>query len=184
MKKHNLAFIDLETTGLDPETHEIIEIGGLVVKQIPQTNRGAKLEIIDEFEYKVKPENIEKADPEALRINGYNEPDWLFAAGLKNVMQDISEKTQSANLVAQNVVFDWSFLNQAFKKTGVQNKMHYHKIDVINLAFTKFYHNPNLQYFNLKTLAEHFNIKNEKAHTALADIKTTFEVYKRLLEID
>src|SRR5690606_16292571 len=175
MKKHNLAFIDLETTGLDPDVHEIIEIGGIVVKQIPQNGRGAKLEIIDECEDKVKPEQTAVADPEALRINGYNEAEWLFAADLKNVMQNVADKTQSANLVAQNVTFDWSFLNKAFKKTGVQNKMHYHKIDVINLAFTRFYHDPNIQYFNLKTLAEHFNIKNEKAHTALADIKTTFE---------
>jgi len=33
MKKHPLAFIDLETTGLNPDTHEIIEIGCLVVRQ-------------------------------------------------------------------------------------------------------------------------------------------------------
>ena len=30
-KKTKLTFIDLETTGLDPEKHEILEIGGVVV---------------------------------------------------------------------------------------------------------------------------------------------------------
>ncbi|MEK9183615.1 MAG: exonuclease domain-containing protein [Patescibacteria group bacterium] len=34
MKKHNLAFTDLETTGLDAHKHEIIEIGCIVAKQI------------------------------------------------------------------------------------------------------------------------------------------------------
>lgn len=183
MKKHNLAFIDLETTGLDPDRHEIIEIGGVIAKQIPQEGRGCQLEIIDEFEFKVKPENLEGADPQALRINGYNDADWVFAADLKQVMEAVSEKAASANLVAQNVTFDWSFLDKAFKKTGVQNKMHYHKIDVIALAYAKFYHDPTFQRFNLSSLAEHFDIKNDKAHTALADIKTTYEIYKRLLEI-
>jgi len=31
MNQKNLAFIDIETTGLDPEIQEIIEIGGVVV---------------------------------------------------------------------------------------------------------------------------------------------------------
>ena len=30
MKKHNLAFIDIEATGLDVSKHEIIEIGCII----------------------------------------------------------------------------------------------------------------------------------------------------------
>ena len=57
MRKHNFAFIDIETTGLNLRKHEIIEIG--VVLTTPT------LEIIEEFEIKIKPENIESADPVA-----------------------------------------------------------------------------------------------------------------------
>ncbi|MEA1929409.1 MAG: 3'-5' exonuclease [Patescibacteria group bacterium] len=184
MKKHNLAFIDLETTGLDPEKHEIIEVGGLIVKQIPRSGKGPRVEVIDEFEFKVKPEHIETAEPEALRVNGYNDADWLFASDLEQVMRAVGEKTTGANMVAQNVLFDWGFLEKAFKKTGVENKMHHHRMDVITIAFTKLYNDELVQRFYLGALADYYGLKNEKAHTALADIKVTFEIYKKLLEID
>ena len=183
MKKHNLAFIDLETTGLDPERQEIIEIGGLIVKQIPRPGKGPSVEVVDEFEFKVKPQHLETAEPEALRVNGYNDADWLFASDLGQVMKVVGEKTVGANMVGQNVFFDWGFLQQAFKKTGVPNKMHHHRIDVITMAFTKLYHDESVQRFFLGALAERFGIKNDRAHSALADIKVTFEIYKKLLEI-
>ncbi len=183
MKRHNLAFIDLETTGLDPRKHEIIEIGGLIVKQIPEAGRGPALEVISEFEFKVKPKNLELADPEALRINGYNDAEWLFAVDLEQALKVLAEKAAGANIVGQNVIFDWLFLQEAFAKTGITNTMHYHKIDVIPMAFAKFYHDDQMQNFNLRALAEKLGVKNERAHTALADVKTTFEIYKKLLDI-
>ena len=55
MKKHNLAFIDIETTGLNLLKHEIIEIGCVLTTP--------ELKVIEEFELKIKPEHIENADP-------------------------------------------------------------------------------------------------------------------------
>lgn len=184
MKKHNLAFIDLETTGFDPEKQDIVEIGCIVVEQVPQPGKGPALKVISELEMKVHPLNIETADPEALRINGYNSADWLFAVTLEQALHALNEKVKDAIIVGQNVTFDWLFLQSAYKKTGIKNPMHYHKIDLIPMAFTKHYHNEKLQYFSLKNLAQYYGIENEKAHTALADIRVTFEIYKKLLEIE
>ncbi|KKS11066.1 MAG: hypothetical protein UU67_C0085G0001, partial [Candidatus Daviesbacteria bacterium GW2011_GWB1_41_5] len=36
--------------------------------------------------------------------------------------------------------------------------------------------------FNLGALAKYFGVENEKAHSALADIRATFEIYKKLLK--
>ena len=55
MKKHNLAFIDIETTGLNLIEHEIIEIGCVVT--------APNLKVIEEFKLKIKPERIEDAEP-------------------------------------------------------------------------------------------------------------------------
>ena len=184
MKKHNLAFIDLETTGFDPEKHEVIEIGGIIAKQIPVPGKGPRLEVIDEFEFKVKPEHLETADPQALRINSYNDADWLFASDLLSVMKVVQEKTSDCIMAGQNVYFDWKFLDAAFQKTGLENKMHFHKIDLIPIFFAKTYHDENVKTYYLDSMAEYCGIKNEKAHSALADIKTTFEIYKKLLEIE
>lgn len=184
MKKHNLAFIDLETTGFDPEKHEVIEIGGIIAKQIPMPGKGPRLEVIDEFEFKIKPEHLETSSPEALRVNGYNDADWLFAPSLAEVMKIIQEKTAGCIIVGQNVNFDWSFLEASFKKCGLENKMHYHKLDLIPIAFAKTYHSNDFDWYDLDTMARHYGVENPKAHTALADIKTTFEIYKKLLEIE
>ncbi len=184
MKKHDLAFIDLETTGFNPDQHEIIELGCLIARQVPQNNgRGPKVELVDEFEFKIKPTHIETADPGAFAKNGYNDADWLFAIDLKSALEQVSKKAEGASMVGHNVTFDWNFLNKAFNTTGVANKMHYHRIDTMSMAFAKLYHNERAQYFSLQALCELFDIKNDRAHTALSDIRATFELYKKLLEI-
>ena len=181
MKKHNLAFIDLETTGLNPEKHEIIEIGCLIARQKDRGVQGPLVEKIEEFEIKVKPTHIETADREALRICGYNEADWVFAVDLKQALLQLAEMTKSSIMVGHNVSFDWVFLEKAFEETGVSPEFHYHKIDTIALSFAKLYDNPDAQKFSLRALCELLNIKNEKAHTALSDVRATFELYKKLL---
>jgi DNA polymerase-3 subunit epsilon len=183
VKKRNLAFIDLETTGLNPTRQEIIEIGCVVVKQVPAVGRGAKLEIISEFDSKVKPEHLETAEPEALRINGYNDADWLFAVTLEQAMKVLVEKTDGAIMISHNITFDWGFLQYAFAKTKLQNKMSPVRLDLMSMAFAKLYHQEAVQRFNLKALSDYFGIKNEQAHTAIFDIKTSIEIYKKLLEI-
>ena len=65
MKRHNLAFIDVETTGFDPETQEIIELGVVIAR--PTGDDAMDYEIVDEIDLKIKPEHIETADPQALR---------------------------------------------------------------------------------------------------------------------
>lgn len=184
MKEKNLAFIDTETTGFDPVENEMIEIGGLIAKQVPVAGRGPKLEVIDEFEFKIKPERLETANPEALRINGYNDADWLFAPSLAEVMKIVQGKTAGCIMVAQNVAFDWVFVNESFKKCGLENKMHFHKLDILPMAFAKNYHDNSLKYYRLEDLARHYGVENPNAHTALADARATFEIYKKVLEIE
>jgi DNA polymerase III epsilon subunit-like protein len=47
----------------------------------------------------------------------------------------------------------------------------------------RFRKDPNMNNFSLRELCERLGIKNEKAHTALADIRATFEVFKKLMVI-
>ncbi len=177
------AFLDTETTGLDPEKHEIIEIGCVLV-QLKNTNGENVFEVIEEFEYKVKPEKIEIADPVALRVNGYNEADWIFALKLSEVMKIVSKKTKNAILVGHNVAFDYAFLQNAFAKTGEENLMHYHKLDTISMAFAKLCMEGEIGGYSLHKLTEKFGIVNTNAHTALADARATFELFKKLVSMN
>lgn len=178
MLDQKLAFIDIETTGLDRDEHEIIELA-VVVTQL----KDGKLEVIDELDLKVQPKNIEKAEPQALRINGYNEADWLFAVSLEEAMKMFAQKTEGAIFVAHNLTFDHGFIEKAFKNTKIENKMHYHKLDTIGLAFGILHHSGDMGKLSLKSLCEKFGIENKKAHSAFADTYALYEVFKKLMNL-
>ncbi len=173
-----LAFIDVETTGFDPEVAEIIELAAVIAKY-----KDGELVVTDQLDLKIRPEHIEDADPAALRVNGYNEADWLFAVSLGDAMKLFAEKTEGAIFVAHNMAFDYGFITQAFKKTGVENKMHYQKLDTISIAFTVMKDNDEMNKLSLKALTEHYGIENKKAHSAFADTYALYELFKKMLNL-
>lgn len=181
MKSHNLAFIDTETTGTDPNLHEIIELAVIIVKQTPREGRGPKIEILEECEWKIKMVHPEKAEEAALRVNRYNEVDWMFALDRKKAMQEFAKKTESCSFVSHNLVFDYAFIQKAFEETGVESRMHYAKLDTISMAFARLYDAPQADKFSLRALCELLKVENSKAHTALADTRALVEVYKKMM---
>lgn len=181
MKIHNLAFIDTETTGTNPDFHEIIELAVIIARQIPREGKGPAIEIIEECEWKIKPVHIERAEEAALRVNGYNEVDWMFAVDRKKAMEEFAKKTESCTFVSHNLTFDYSFLEKAFAETGVESRMHYAKIDTISLAFARLYDAPQADKFSLRALCALLKIENAKAHTALSDTRALVAVYKKLM---
>jgi DNA polymerase-3 subunit alpha (Gram-positive type) len=179
MKGKKLAFVDIETTGLNPFKHEIIEIGCLITKQ----NERNEWVVVEEFECKVKPEHIETAEAEALRITGYDESAWMFAHSLEEALKMLSQKCEGCVLVGQNISFDYSFLSYAFGSKNIKDTFFYAKLDTLSLAYMRFRKDDSITNFTLRELCERLGIKNEKAHTALADVRATFEVFKKLMVI-
>jgi DNA polymerase III epsilon subunit-like protein len=175
MKKHNLAFIDAEMTGLDPLKHEIIELGAVIVSP--------ELQIIEEFDFKIKPEHLEEADPTSLKISNYQTHEWQGAIPLKQALQILNEKARDCVMVGHNVAFDSLFLETAFSRFGIVNTMHYHKLDTISIAWAKLHRDPDLEHFSLRELCARFGIENPKAHTALSDARATYELYKKLMSL-
>ncbi|MBU0611810.1 3'-5' exonuclease [Patescibacteria group bacterium] len=175
MRKHNLAFIDIETTGLNMIEHEIIEIGCVIVDQ--------KLEILEEFELKIKPKHIENADKVALKITRYNEKDWESGYTLGDAIEIFSNKVKDCIMIAQNIAFDSGFLEYTFAKLKLSNTMHYHKLDTISVAWAKLHKKPDLDHFSLREMCKRFGIENKNPHSALSDARATLEVYKKLMTL-
>lgn len=183
MKNAPLAFIDLETTGLLLERHEIIEIGLVLVHQHPD-----RLEVVAEREWKVAPQRIADADPKALEINGYSPEKWENAISLSQALTELSETGQGAVPVGHNVSFDVMFLEKAFEQhmpTGVtiSSVFDYHRLDTIPMAYIKLYRDPRVEKFSLRALCDHFGITNQQAHTALSDTRACAELYAHLIEL-
>ncbi|OGI92423.1 hypothetical protein A2933_00480 [Candidatus Nomurabacteria bacterium RIFCSPLOWO2_01_FULL_46_18] len=175
MKKHNLAFIDVEMTGLNPAKHEIIELGAVITTP--------ELEVLEEFDIKIKPENLENADPVSLKVSNYNKDAWEKAVFLPEAIKILLEKVKDCIMVGHNVAFDSLFLETALAKLGVVNTMHYHKLDTVSIAWAKLHRSLDVEHFSLRELCLRFGIENPKAHTALSDARATFLLYKHLMSL-
>jgi len=165
-----LAFVDLETTGLDPFRNEILEIG--VVLYRPETDTHT------EWSVKVKPERIEDAHPKALEINGYTEKAWTKAVTIEHALKELNKKCgPNATFLAYNATFDWSFLEVASARTGIALPFQYHRLCVMSMARKLL----RLPSYTLKNVCEHLQIPPEPSvHRALNGARNAYEVYLKL----
>ena len=169
-----LAFIDIETTGLDTARHEILEIGIARVD-------AATLTVLEEIELRVLPTRIEDADPEALRVNGYSPGAWALGVPLEEALHAIAPLLEGAVHAGHNPAFDRSFLREAWRRTDITPPpMDYHLFDSASLAWP-LYAAGIVPSLSLGPLCEHFEIERPIPHRALADALASLELTSRLL---
>ena len=173
----SIAFIDIETTGLDFVKNEVIEIA--VVLADPITER-----IIEEHQFFI--EAKKGVDEEAARVNGY------FVGKWKNKAQDSHEVARKLNTILKNVdeifahnaAFDRSFISAFMSNNGIdkENQPKYF-LDTATIAylfkrtgyFTKVSLNHCLDKLNLT------NLRSDK-HSALEDARLLKEVFFKLIK--
>lgn len=184
MKKHRLAFVDIETTGLDPSVHEVYEIAIVFAEQVFDTEGNVTLKLTGEEEILLSAEHIENAEPEALSIGMYSSRNWTNAVSQKDGLEKAARLLKGCIFVAQNVTFDWTFLFVSGKRHGVnfESSLYYQKLDLASMVFGKLYHDERLFKFTLRELSEYFDVKNMNAHTALSDARTAFAIAKKVIE--
>jgi DNA polymerase III epsilon subunit-like protein len=171
-----ISLTDIETTGLDPFSDEIIEIGCVVFDS-------ESLKIITTFDSKIAPTHIETASPRALEVNGFMAKDWKCAPSLPYVLTQYAALTQGTMFLAQNVMFDWSFLLAASKAQGIPLDFKRPSLDLPSIAFGKIPH-ARMQNWSLKTLCAYLGVPQEpKVHRGINGAMTAYEVYKALMKI-
>jgi len=99
-----LVFVDVETTGLDPQTHEVIAVAAIRVN-------GETWQVEDTLLVLVEPERLIDADPAALDIAGYDPARWdRRAVSRQEAAQMVGQITAGAGLCSHKLRFDESFL--------------------------------------------------------------------------
>ncbi len=173
LNERPLAFIDTETTGLDPRVHEVIEVA--IVKEWPD----GKLE---EWSTKVAPQNLKVATEIALKVNGYNDhPElWEGAPKFDDIAPLVAAKLDDCVLVGHNVSFDLDFLNEALKRAGSPAKLPYHKVDTVTLAYA-YLVPKGLKSLSLDNIRRFFGWSHEGAHTALVDAHDARRLYREIV---
>ncbi|MBI2594887.1 MAG: 3'-5' exonuclease [Candidatus Colwellbacteria bacterium] len=174
LPERELCFFDLETTRLDLKA-EIIEIGA--VRAEPR-----EFKILNELNLKIKPEKISEADPEGLAISGYSEGDWREAVALEAGIQTFLEFADGAILVANNLPFDWMWLQRAVEELDLQPTYFFKGLDIFSLAWLKLRNKEEVANLSLKQLATHFNVDMGKHHRALDDARTAYNIFLKLIE--
>lgn len=164
----NLAFVDIETTGLDPNKHQIIEIAILT-------------EPFGDTVHISVPFNPGLATNQALMFTKYYER--------QNALREIRETREDAAqivfdtmqghvFVANNPQFDAAFLTKLLKYFDLMPPWHYHLVDIKALAGGALGIAPP---WTTDWLAEATEVEFQgDAHTALVDATWVRDVYKSL----
>lgn len=160
MIRNYIAF-DLETTGLSPETDQIIEIGALKVKD------GKVVERFMEF---VKPDK--PITPAITEITGITNE---MVAGARNTEEIVSEFVNFCEdyvLIGHNIMFDYKFCKRYAKIYGHS----FEKKGIDTLKIARKVHK-EFASKSLGSLCEHYHIDNKAAHRAYHDALATAKLY-------
>lgn len=187
------VFFDVETTGIDPDTAAVVQIGAILDVD------GVE---VDRVDIKMIPHSGAMIDPKAMAVTGLSMEDlmenpervspragyWMFMklCGFKpgqRVYQ--SDRVHLAGF--NSIGFDNRFLQALGRRAGdgyTYAKYHWPGIDVASLACVVLRHRRlSMPNFKLMTVAEELGISTDgKAHDALFDVHVTREVYYDVLD--
>ncbi|MBE5875810.1 MAG: 3'-5' exonuclease [Lachnospiraceae bacterium] len=157
--------LDLETTGLNPKTDKIIEIGVVRVRE------GIVRETFSTF---VNPARGLTAKTKEL--TGIEEEDLKTAPYIEDILDDLLLFIGNDHLLGHNILFDFSFL----KRVVVNRKKSFDKegIDTLRIA-RRFL--TDLESRNLGFLCKYYGIELA-AHRALNDAVASHMLYERLCQ--
>ena len=160
-----IAF-DTETTGLDPTSGRIVEIGAI---------KFDRQGIIARYNVLINPEM--PMPEEAGKVNGITDAMLADKPVIAEVLPDFLDFIGNGVLVAHNAPFDINYVNTELKRTEkpvLANKT----VDTRILAKEVF---PGLASYALQDLALQFGITALEAHRAEDDARVCMELFQHIL---
>ena len=154
---------DLETSGFCPKKNRIIEIAAYDI----QNNKY--------FNYLVNPSGyISRKISNLTQIT--NKMLWE-SVKFGNIISRFNDFCQGdVILVAHNNdKFDKRFLEEEYKRLGQTIPSNWQFIDTLTWTKHKY---PGLKEYKLKSLATHFEVKEQNTHRALGDVKCLYRVFE------
>ena len=187
MTHPKFCFLDLETTGINPARHGIIQIGGIICAE----EAGSLLDL-EEFSLDVAPFPQDLIEDEALQVSGVTREQLKgFMAPhvahktLTTLFEKHCNKYDRADkmlFVGFNAPFDYGFLRRWFEKAGDKyfGSWFWHPaVDVMSLAMLKLAPSRHeMPDFKLTTVTAKLGISLVQAHQALADARAAKAIFE------
>lgn len=177
MTEFAFAFLDCEFGGLDPELHDITEIGVILTDY--------RLAEIAEAEWKVRA-RPERITAESAQISGYDATAWAGAPHVRDVLGAINAMLPKGSRVVpagQNVRMDVMFLERAYRRCQIANPFDYHVIDLATLYYVhSLVAGETVPALSLRQAATVAGLaEGPVAHRALADARLTLETFRHFV---
>lgn len=166
-RKVPVAVLDLEMTGLDASHDRICEVAVV---------RGEDGTFVAEFQSLVRPGV--KVSAGALRVHGLDDKALADAPAFDALLDSISRILEGAVVVGHNVAHDLEFLHRAFELAG-RTLPPPVSVDTLLISRRIFAFPKN----NLPTVCAMLGVPSGSFHRALADARSTWAVWNRMLEI-
>lgn len=165
----NYVVIDVETTGLDADHDEIIEVAAI---------RYSAGEVKEAFQTYVKPLN--EIPMKITQINGITNETVENAPHFSQIVAELEDFIGTSNLVGHNIEFDIKFLYAAgYDMFRFKNRKYY---DTLKLA-RRVIKPDEVTNYKLGTLIHEYSgcFESANAHSALSDCLDTMRLYNMLL---
>jgi DNA polymerase III alpha subunit (gram-positive type) len=176
-----LTFVDVETTGLVPGYHEMIDIG-MVMTDVEGNE-------IDRLFLRIQPDHPERTSPGARAVNGFDPGRWrkLGAVSRSAAVERITAfhrrvaGSKSVLLVAFNSQFDAAFLDHLFRGEGEtwRELYYYFVLDVPSMAWSL-----GLRQLEGSALARELGVDDEphvaEDHTGITGAELNARIYRAL----
>lgn len=159
---NDYVVFDIETTGLNPVSDKIIEIGA--VKYINNKK-------VDEFNYLIDPKI--KLPEIITKVTKIEDSDLVGKPIIDEILPKFLDFIGNLTIIGHNVGFDISFINQNSKKLHLK-ELDNEVIDTLFLSRINIY---NIKNHRLQTLKEYLNL-DFISHRAIDDCYTCNEVYQ------
>ncbi len=161
--KLTLIFFDLETTGLNPDSDEVIEIGAIKVRNG---------EIVEKFHSFVRPHrNIPSL---VTNLTGITFEDVENAPPADEIRRKLERFIEECPLIAHNVSFDRIFLEK-FMGKSLKNEF----FDTLELSRIFF---PQFSSHSLQNLVKTLSLKKEEAHRAMSDTLMLYHLFQKIAD--
>lgn len=160
--------LDIETTGLNSATDEIISIGAV------KSTKGRGLERF----YRIV-RTSKQISPKIVKLTGLNQRKVnQEGISLEAALTDFKDFIGHAIVVGYNVAFDWEFIERGYDKIG-QDRLGNRIIDLLKVVRQK---EVFLDNFRFETVLKYYQIENQDQHNSLADAEASIKLMTKLIE--